>query len=60
MKFILEICYSIFFALLAIIIFARWIIIRKVVHQKVKKNNFNSDHKLDMLQIKDEGLICYF
>jgi len=58
MKFTFEVYYPIFFILLPIIIFARWFINRKVVLQEVKKIILTGDNKLDILQIKEEDLIC--
>lgn len=57
-KFTFEIYYPIFFILLPIIIFARWFISRKVVHQESKKIILTGDNKLDILQILEEDLIC--
>jgi hypothetical protein len=57
-KFTLEIYYPIFFILLPIIIFARWFISRKIVNQNSGKIILTGDNKLDILQIKDEDLIC--
>ncbi|WP_298507873.1 LytTR family DNA-binding domain-containing protein [uncultured Kordia sp.] len=57
-KFTFEIYYPIFFILLPVIIFARWFINRKAVHPSTKKIILTGDNKLDILQIKEEDLIC--
>ncbi|WP_299438884.1 LytTR family DNA-binding domain-containing protein [uncultured Aquimarina sp.] len=57
-KFTLEIYYPIFFILLPIIIFARWFISRKIAPHNSKKLVLTGDNKLDILQIKEEDLIC--
>jgi hypothetical protein len=57
-KFTFEIYYPIFFILLPIIIFARWFISRKIVHQNSTKIILTGDNKLDILQIAAEDLIC--
>lgn len=57
-KFTFEIYYPIFFILLPIIIFARWFVSKKIVHQNSTKIILTGDNKLDILQINEEDLIC--
>ncbi len=55
--FTLGIYYPVFFILLPVIVFGRWFIRKKIIHQNSEKIVLTGDNKLDILQIKEEDLI---
>lgn len=58
LSFTFEVYYPIFFILLPIIIFARWFANKKIANPLSEKIIITGDNKLDVLQIKEQDLIC--
>ncbi|MFY0592919.1 LytTR family DNA-binding domain-containing protein [Roseivirga sp.] len=57
-NFTLEIYSPIFFILLPIIIFSRWYLNKNVSNPAIDKVVLTGENKLDVLQIKEQDLIC--
>lgn len=57
-KFTFEVYYPIFLIILPILLFTRWFLNKKAVHQKSDKIVLTGDNKLDVLQISLSDLVC--
>ncbi|MFK7814680.1 MAG: LytTR family transcriptional regulator DNA-binding domain-containing protein [Maribacter sp.] len=57
-KYTLEVYYPIFLILLPILLFSRWYLNKKAIHQISDKVILTGENKLDVLQIRLSDLVC--